>query len=435
MQMGAERYFLVPTLAWLNSGDLALQILCWGGAVASLFVVAGVFTAPALIICYLLYLSLVNIGQEFLTYQWDFLLLEVGFVSIFLPSWQMFEKPWTLAKTTTQSPKLVIWLLRMIIFKLMFMSGLAKIESGDTAWSHLTALNYHYESQPLPTPVAWVAAKLPELLQKFSVLVMFFIELVAPCFIFTTRKLRAIAAILIVFLQVLIAATGNYTFFNLLTISLCVPLLDDSFLKRMVPVRLRLALQAPAASFKVRKYLHIGLACLLVPLSAGAIVGHKFLPLALMRDATEPFGISNGYGLFAVMTTERYEIIIEGSNDRVNWLPYEFPYKPGDVKRAPPIVAPFQPRLDWQMWFASLGTFESNPWFGRLMLRLLQGSPEVLKLFSKNPFPEAPPKYIRADFYQYHFTDFAGLGKTGDWWRREYRTEYCPAATSGGPAQ
>jgi hypothetical protein len=433
MQMGGERYLLCPTLAWINCGDTALQILCWGGALASLLVVAGVCTAPALLVCYALYVSLVNIGQEFLTYQWDFLLLEVGFVSIFLPAWQIFEKPWPQAKSGTRAPMIVVWLLRVIIFKLMFMSGMAKIESNDTTWSNLTALNYHYETQPLPTPLAWVAAQLPELFQKFSVVMMFYIELIAPFFIFTTRRLRAVAAGLIAFLQVLIAVTGNYTFFNMLTISLCVPLLDDSLLKKVLPAKLKLDFQAPKVALKARKYFHIALACLLIPLNIGDIVGHKFLPLALMHAAVEPFGVSNGYGLFAVMTTERNEIIVEGSNDRVTWLPYEFPYKPGDLKRAPPVVAPFQPRLDWQMWFASLETFEGNPWFGRMLLRLLQGSPDVLKLFSKNPFPNAPPRYVRAGFYRYHFTDFATFSKTGDWWRREYTTEYCPTAALEGP--
>jgi uncharacterized membrane protein YphA (DoxX/SURF4 family) len=429
MQMGGERYLLCPTLAWINSGDAALQMLCWGGALASLLVVAGVCTAPALLICYVLYVSLVNIGQEFLGYQWDFLLLEVGFVSIFLPAWQVFEKPWPRAKTTTPAPMIVIWLLRIIVFKLMLMSGLAKIESNDPTWSNLTALNYHYETQPLPTPLAWVAAQLPELFQKFSVVMMFFIELVAPFFIFTTRKLRAVAAGLIAFLQVLIAITGNYTFFNLLSISLCVSLLDDSLLQRLLPAKLKFDLQAAKVGVIARKYFHIAIACLLIPLNVGDVFGHKFLPLALLHAAIEPFGISNGYGLFAVMTTERNEIIVEGSNDNVTWLPYEFPYKPGDVRRAPPIVAPFQPRLDWQMWFASLETFEGNPWFGRMLLRLLQGSPDVLKLFSKNPFPDAPPKYVRASFYRYHFTDFATFSETGDWWRRECTGMYCPTAS------
>jgi len=433
MQLGAEGYLVVPTIAWINSSDLALQLICWAGALMSLLAIAGIFTAPALFLCYVLYVSLVNIGQDFLTFQWDFLLLEVGFVAIFLSPWEIFEKPLARGKTV-EAPLAIIWLLRLIIFKLMFMSGMAKIASGDQTWSQLTALNYHYETQPLPTPLAWVAAKLPELFQKFSVLAMFFIELLAPFFIFTTRKLRAIAAGLIVFLQLLIAGTGNYAFFNLLAIALCIPLLDDSFLNSVSPRRLRGIFDHPRVALKARKYFHIAVACLLIPLTLGQLLGPVIPPLRLLNIITEPFGISNGYGLFAVMTTERDEIIIEGSNDRLTWLQYEFPFKPGDIRRPPPIVAPYQPRLDWQMWFASLGTYEGNPWFGRLMLRLLQGAPDVLKLLSKNPFPDAPPKYVRATFYQYHFTNFDTLTKTGQWWRSEYRSEYFPTATVEGPA-
>ncbi len=317
----------------------------------------------------------------------------------------------------------------------MIMSGLVKLTSGDTTWNSFTALNYHYLTQPLPTPLGWFAGHLPEWFDKTSVLAMFFIELVAPLGIFCGRRLRFAAAGLITSLQLLIAATGNYTFFNLLTIVLCVPLLDDGYVLRFLPTRLKSRVRLQENSTKsvprAKKWIVSAIAVSLLTLSATRMVG---LQVPILSSLVSPFGVSNGYGLFAVMTTVRNEIIIEGSDDGLNWREYELPCKPGDLGRAPPIVAPFQPRLDWQLWFASLTSYAQEPWFGHLMFRLLSGSDDVLHLFSKVPFKEHPPQFVRAKLYKYEFTSLADLFKSGSWWKRTYESDYFPTASLSGPS-
>jgi hypothetical protein len=411
-RLGALGYWQVPTLFWLNSSDIMLKLACVLGALLALVLIAGYAQRPVLIALFILYLSLAHAAQVFLAYQWDSLLLETGFLAIFLGD----------------SP-LMIWLFRWLLFRLMFMSGALKLLSGDPAWRSLTALNYHYQTQPLPTPIAWYAHKLPEAFQKFSVLVMFFIELVVPFFIFGPRRLRRLAALAIVFLQIMIFLTGNYTFFNLLTMALCVFLLEDATLRRRFPAAL-----ASAAGRKMPKLKHwvaVGVGGMIILISGFQLFG--FLGGSLPRPAQRaliwlsPLRIVNTYGLFAVMTTTRPEIIIEGSNDRQTWLAYEFKYKPGDVKRPLAWVAPHQPRLDWQMWFAALGASDADGWMVNLMTRLQQGSPDVLALLGKNPFPDAPPRYVRAEVYHYQFTDLATLRAEGAWWRRELVGVYVPA--------
>lgn len=413
-RFGAKSYWLAPTVFWLNSSDVFLKGVCAAGAVLSLLLIAGYARRPVLIALLLLYLSLVSAGQDFLAFQWDNLLLEAGFLAIFLGG----------------SPG-VIWLFRWLLFRLMFLSGAVKLLSGDLVWRTLTALNYYYETQPLPTPIAWYMHQLPEWFQKLSVLTMFFIELGAPFLTFAPRRLRIFGAAAIVFLQTLIALTGNYAFFNLLTVALCLFLLDDNALRGVLPGRITRKIgaargggQTPLAG----RVAIVVLAVVVVSVSSlqmfGTFGGRIPRPGRYVLSWLAPFRIVNPYGLFAVMTTSRPEIIIEGSNDGQTWLAYEFKYKAGDVKRPPQWVAPHQPRLDWQMWFAALGSYDSNPWIGNLMLRLAQGSPDVLALLGKNPFPMAPPRYLRTRLYDYHFTDFPARHAGGAWWRRELEGAY-----------
>jgi hypothetical protein len=408
-RFGSQSYGLVPTVFWLNSGDAFLKAVCVAGAMLALVLVAGYAQRLILIVLFLLYLSLVVVGQDFLAFQWDALLLETGFLAIFL-----------------DDSRLAIWLFRWLLFRLVFLSGAVKLLSGDPTWRSLTALNSHYETQPLPTPLAWYMHQLPAGFQKLSVAAVFCIELGAPLLILAPRRLRFLAAAAIVCLQTLIGLTGNYAFFNLLTVALCVFLLDDAALRRWFPDRLAQALltrQANRKASPARRWIAAGVAVLIVLVGSFQIVrafgGMVPRPVRVVMNWVAPFQIVNPYGLFAVMTTSRPEIIIEGSNDGRAWLAYEFKYKPGDVRRPPSWVAPYQPRLDWQMWFAALGTCYDNPWFVNFTLRLRQGSPEVLALLGKNPFPDAPPLYIRALVYDYHFTDLATRRAEGTWWRRE----------------
>lgn len=421
--LGARGYYLFPTLAWINAGDVFLKGLCIAGMLVSLFLLFGLQTTPVLFILWALYLSLVTIGQNFLAFQWDVLLVEVGFLSIFL------VPPSLLPRQAMAPPSaFVILLFRFLLFKLIFMSGIVKLASGDLSWRNLTALSYHYETQPLPTPLAWYMHQLPLWFQKISTLFALVTELVVPFLYFTPRLFRFAGAGFTILLQVLILLTGNYAFFNWLTISLAFFLLDDRLLSRFLPVqRLSALVLVVLGEHRIAwgRYIPAGLALVLLVTGLSHIafrVSSKpgiLKPVMPLLDITGALKISNGYGLFAVMTTERPQIIVEGSDDGEDWLAYEFKYQPVKVKRAPPVVAPHQPRLDWQMWFAALSSFQRNQWFLRFGVRLLEGSPEVVGLLGRNPFPDRPPKYLRAVLYDYRFTTASERAKTGAWWHRE----------------
>jgi predicted DCC family thiol-disulfide oxidoreductase YuxK len=457
--LGLDRYHLVPTLCWFKASDGFLNLQCAAGATLAVLLIFGFAPAPCLFLLWLIYLSLATVGREFLSFQWDNLLLETGFLAIFLAPWQL----WLRLAPAAPPSRLVLWLLRWLLFKLMLQSGCVKLLSGDPAWRNLTALTFHYEAQPLPTWIGWYAHQLPVWAQKTSALTMFGIELFVPFVIFAPRRLRRFACLVLVFLQALIFLTGNYCFFNLLTVALCVLLLDDAALWACVPATLRNFLfraqgeemgtqwnaslpssvqPTPSAPLGTRHsppnprkwpvQITVPLACIAIATSLMQFSAMFRSPIPWPRPMLAvfawlaPFRTFNSYGLFAVMTTSRPEIIIEGSNDGVAWLPYEFRYKPGDVKRRPAFVAPHQPRLDWQMWFAALGSYRQNPWLVNFCLRLSEGSRPVLALLEHNPFPQAPPRYIRAAMYDYRFTDFATRRKTGAWWHRQEQGLYLP---------
>jgi hypothetical protein len=400
-----------PTVFWWASSDEDLRGACWIGALlaiaAALVRPCGVLQRTAFALMFVLYLSIVTAGQVFMGYQWDYLLLEAGFLAIFLVP--------TLPR---------IWIFQWLLFRLMFESGLVKLQSHDATWHGLTALTYHYETQPLPTPLSWYAAQLPLWFQKASVVFVFGVELVLPFLMFGPRRLKQVAAAGTILLQVLILLTGNYTFFNWLTIALCLFLLDDRFFGRMSG-----ALTFPLTRRRPNRFLSAALAVFVVVIGCTQIAEMcGSTPPVIIRRVNawiSPFGLVNEYGLFASMTTTRPEISIEGSNDAVTWLAYEFRYKAGPLDRAPAWVAPYQPRLDWQMWFAALGSYPQSPWFGELMLQLLRGSPPVLRLLERDPFAGKPPKYIRAQTYEYRFTH----GHAKDWWTRELKGAYFPAVS------
>ena len=385
--IGASAWWEVPGVFWLAPNDFSLTAIWVLGTICALAALAGWRQRAMLAVCWILWLSVCSVGQDFLSFQWDMLLLEVGFLSMF-----------------AGQSLVPVWLFRVLLFKLMFSSGVVKLASGDPAWRGLTAMNFHYETQPLPTPLAWFMQQLPGVFQRGSTLMVFAIELAVPFLFFAPRRLRTIGAWITIGFQVLILLTGNYAFFNWLTIALCLWLFIE-------PER-----RASRASIPLA--LVVGLLTLLTMPSLFGIgipeIGERLVGLAA------PLRIVNTYGLFAVMTTTRPEIIVEGSNDGENWLAYEFRYKPGDLRRAPPVVAPHQPRLDWQMWFAALGSVRNNRWFVMFVEKLLRGEPAVLRLLAWSPFPDAPPKFIRARVFQYHFTRWGEPG----WWRREEQGEY-----------
>jgi len=443
--IGVERYHLLPTFCWFSASDSALHWQCAVGLTCAVLLLCGIAPAACLALLWLIYLSLSTVCREFLGFQWDILLLETGFLAIFFAPLRF----WPNRARELPPSVVVLWLLRLLLFKLMIQSGWVKLLSGDKLWLDYTALTVHYETQPLPTWIGWYAHQLPVWFQKLSCRAMFGIELIVPFLIFAPRRPRFLAAWLLMFLQVLILLTGNYTFFNWLTLLLCASLLDDFFLRHLVSFFRRLARTAerpqvePAhissgSLLNLRRVITIALAIIVIAGTCAQLLATfkpQFRvpsPVIAFYQWIAPFRSLNRYGLFAVMTPSRPEIIIEGSNDGVTWLPYEFKYKPTDLKRPPAFVAPHQPRLDWQMWFAALGRCQDNPWFGNFCVRLLQGSPEVLALLDKNPFPQKPPGYIRATLYDYRFTNVAERSQTGNWWQRENPREYLPAVSLQG---
>ena len=455
-QFGTDAYFLLPTFCWFASSNAFLHLLCGGGVVVALLLILGVAPALSLVALFVFYLSLSVAGQVFLNFQWDVLLLETGFLSIFIAPWRLWprELMWWLGPGSAIPPTAApvsragLFLLKFLLFKLMLMSGVVKLTSGDDSWgwlnhsfhwSALTALDYHYWSQPLPTVFAWWADNTPEWFKHFSVAFCLVVEIIAPFFIWAPRRPRLVAAGLMIFLQIVIALTGNYCFFNLLTIALCLLLIDDASIGRNVEGRVP---ESPASqhlrtsntmTYRLSACAAIAVIVVTLPINSWLIFS-AFKPqsrppgwMANFYEQLEAFRIVNGYGLFRVMTTDRCEIVIEGSTDGVDWAPYEFKWKPGDVKRAPGWCAPHQPRLDWQMWFAALESPQQNPWLVGLIVRLLEGSRDVAGLLDRNPFPEKPPQYIRAMFYRYRFTNTEERQQTGAWWKRQELREYLPA--------
>lgn len=416
-QLGAVRYWLLPSVAWLSASDAALSAYCWLGAIASLGLIFGVAAGPCALLCWALYLSLCAIGSDFTNFQWDALLLEAGLIACLLAPWSRRRDK------AAAASRGAIWLLRLLLLKLMLQSGLVKLFSGDPSWRDLTALTYHYWTQPLPTPLGWWFDGMPLWFQKLSCLTVFVLELAAPVLILFPRRARAAGALAVAALMVLIAATGNYGIFNLLTVVLCLSCLDDRFFRR-IP-------KAPAdiAAPKARTWSLVALGALSVTLGLFETLPVFGLgmpaPVRMLAGAVAPLRSFNSYGLFAIMTRARDEIVVEVSADGSDWREWSFPYKPGDTRRAPPWVAPHMPRLDWQCWFAALGTPSDSPWFGNFIFRLLEGSPSVTRLMGPSPLAGGRPLYARAVRYRTAFAPPA----SGAWWTRERKGLYFPVVS------
>lgn len=421
---GSTRFWRWPSLCWLSTRDGTLLLLSWGGAGLALLLIFGLMPILVLILLWVCYLSLFTACRVFLHYQWDILLLEAGFLAVFVAPPEILTH-WP---PRAAPPSLAVWLLWWLLFRLMFWSGAVKLRSGDRPWRAWTALQYHYQTQPLPTFLSWYARLLPAWFHKGCVGAVLAIELVVPWFIPMPLPFRHAAAALFIGFMLLIELTGNYAFFNLLGIALSVLLLDDQMLLRLCrPV------WQPAGPYLVATsqpmFALAGLAALLIVLPSVDSAARLFRiemkwpgPLARFLDWIEPFHVLNSYGLFAIMTTWRNEIVLEGSDDGHSWQEYQFKWKPGDPRKRPSFVAPHQPRLDWQMWFLALGAPVNDSWFERLRERLRKGSPAVLSLLRTNPFPQCPPRYVRAVSYTYWFTSPAERRADGSWWRREFNS-------------
>ncbi|MCP5518405.1 MAG: lipase maturation factor family protein [Verrucomicrobiales bacterium] len=429
---GWEAVYAAPSLLWLRPDTTFLHALCGAGIGASLLLLIGAAPRLAALLCWALYLSMVSVGGEFFAYQWDGLLLETGLVAVFLAPGGL----WPGRYRGAPSAWTFVWLGRLVLVKLMLGSALGKLLGGDRTWPGLTALQHHFETQPLPTLPAWWMHQLPAWALQTGAGLLLLIELSAPLLIFGPRRVPALAAIGFGVWFILISITGNHAFLNLLAVALCLLLVDDAswHALRGRPPDYDRAAEAMARAKPVwRVALHGMVGATMALLSLFAALD-KVLPVTWMAGpprmlvrAAGPLRSFNAYGMFTRMTPVRQEIIIEGSLDGERWTPYEFRWKPGDPGRAPGFVAPFQPRLDWQMWFEAASPLGTSRWFDRLLTRLLEGDRTTLRLLEADPFPLWPPRYIRAVLYEYHFTSEAERRKDGHWWRREKVRVLVPA--------
>ena len=504
--LGGDRFWLAPSALWWGSSDHALMLLVWIGLVASVLVVANVMPRPALLVCWICFLAFVSTAQDFSQYQSDGMLLEAGFLSLFIapagirPGWGR----------RSLASRAALFLLLWEWFRIYFESGVVKLASGDPTWRNLTAMYEYYQNGPLPTWIGWYLQHLPHWFQKGTAGATLVMELVLVFMAFLPRRWRLACFAIVTVWQIGVITTANYAFLNYLVLILGFLLLDDRALIRFVPQRWRAGLtpdsgnsllhkpepgpsaepprrgasllrrlivgrravpaegRAEAAPFAVleqadvtdpndqtwnsvaqtpraglRRHPREVLRALRIALTTIGLTWIAYataVPLLAMFwrtvplpntpiAALEPFRIANTYGLFANMTPHRYEIEFQGSNDGRSWTAYPFRYKPQDPHDRPRIYAPYQPRFDWNLWFASLTDWQQAPIVPRTEIRLLEGSPQVLGLFAGNPFRDHPPRFVRAVLWQYWFTTPAEKRATGDWWRRELLGTYAPTIT------
>lgn len=419
-----------PTLFWLGASDTALRGAAAAGAVLSLLLVANIAPRLVLAALWLLYLSFATIGQDFLSFQWDNLLLESAFLALFIA-----PGGWRPRAAASPHP-LAVFLMQWLVFRLHVESGAAKILTGDPTWRDLTAMATYYETAPLPTWLGWYAHQMPLWAHKGCSLFTFVVELGLPLLMWGPRRVRFAVFLVMIAMQASIVLTANYGFFNYLSAALCLFVLDDEQIRGFARPLRAVPRAAPAAGGRPGSRALLVATCLLVPLSAVPFM--RFIQpleglergLAPVRQALWAFRSINAYHLFATMTLVRREVILEGSQDGASWSAYEFRYKPGDPRRAPPFVAPHQPRVDFQLWFLTLRGGRGAPYFDALLARLLEEPRVVAPLFAADPFPNAPPPFVRVAVYRYRFTDVAARRETGAWWRRDLEG-YSEAFTAG----
>jgi hypothetical protein len=411
-------FWEAPSIFWINHSDSFITTAIWCGLGLSGLTVAGFserwgvwFSVAVWTLLWVIYLSLVNVGQTFYGFGWETILLESGFLAIFLGS------------STVKPPRIVFWLLLWVLFRIMFGAGMIKMR-GDPCWRDLTCLYYHYETQPLPNPLSWYFHHLPPWWHKTCVLFTHFVELIVPWLLFAPwRRIRAIAGLFMIYFQVTLIVSGNLSWLNYATIALCIPCFDDAFLSWVFRVRHAEPTYSPSAH-RIAVYALLAVVLLLSIQPAMNLFSRE----QAMNASFEPLHLVNTYGAFGSITRERYEIIIEGTDsdtptDDAPWREYEFKGKPGNPRRRPCIVSPYHWKLDWQMWFAAMSDYRYHPWIVNLVAKLLQNDKPVLGLLANNPFPDKPPKFVRAELYLYHFTTSRA---DGAWWKREHVGHYLP---------
>jgi Lipase maturation factor len=430
--LGGESLVRLPTLFWFGVSDAALSGVAYAGLVLSLFVLCGFANAIVLFLLWLFYLSIVQTGQLFWGYGWESLLLETGFLAMLLAP-PLDPRPFTKKESP---PRVLIWLLWWLVFRLMLGAGLIKLR-GDVCWRDLTCLVTHYETQPLPNPLSPYLHHLPLWVHKASVLFNHYAELVAPFLLLLPRRFRHVGALSIIAFQLLLIASGNLSWLNWLTITIALACFDDRAWLRVCPAKWRSKLEGLAVArpmSKARRRTVYTYAVIVALLSLNPVL-NMLSPSQRMNSSFDPLYLVNTYGAFGSVGRERYEILLEGTSDddpeNAAWLAYEFRCKPGRVDRRPCVVAPYQYRIDWQMWFAAMSDIRRDPWVAHLVYKLLLGRAATLSLLAENPFPSRPPKYIRAELYRYEFTPLGGLG--GAYWKRTRAGTFLPAVSAFDP--
>jgi hypothetical protein len=473
-QLGLERYWYAPSLYWFSSSSTMMMAVTWIGLIASVIAFMNLWPRLSFFVCFVCFLSFVGVSSVFSSYQSDGMLLEAGFLALFFaprglwPGWGAHDPP----------SRMSWFLLQWEWFRIYFESGMVKLASGDLQWRNFTAMDEYYQNGPLPTWIGWYVEHLPHWFHAATVGGTLALELVLVFMMFFPRKVRLILFCIVTPWEVGVIFTANYAFLNYLVLSLGFLLLDDNLLLRFVPALFRpreperTAEPAPApqddqplsilgvgeasvATADIEDSDHIskrhsfldrlGFSWWVTRLTAAAFlltwiaynttaemigIPLRDIPLPVKPlIALEPFRIANQYGLFAVMTRGRYEIEFQRSSDGTNWTAYPFRNKPQELNEAPGIYAPYQPRFDWNLWFASLGGWRDNEIVPLTEERLLVGDGPVLALLRDNPYPQIPPRYVRAVIWQYWFTTMDEKRQTGNWWRREYLGLYAPELT------
>lgn len=403
--MGKVRYVRLPTLSWLNCSDRALIALPVAGCLFSILLMCGIFPPLLLALLILLHLSIVTIGQDFLSFGWEGFFLELSY-HVFLLS-------------LTVVPNHLVWLsVNFLIFRMHLQAGTVKLMSGDPSWKNLTALCYHYQTQPIPSTLGWYAHKLPIWFQKLSALMMLAVEIFLPFLVFGTDEMRLGAFVGFFGLQFFIWISGNYSYLNYLTAVAVSLLISNNYLESFVS-----APPPDPGSWLLYLIISLGGAGLLAVQVAS--LWHHFFPRPFLNRLFRtlfPYHLGNRFAIFAVMTTKRYEVVLEGSMDGEQWEEFLFWYKPSEPERRPRRIAPFQPRLDWQAWFLPFTSFERSRWFQQFVQRIFEGMPEVKRLLRHHPFQGDPPKYLRADLYLYEYTSWGDE----NWWKRKKYAVFMP---------
>jgi len=443
-RFGHVGYWYAPTLLWLSSSSHMLTGICWVGMIASVLLVLNFWPRGMLAVCFVCFLSFVSAAQDFSGYQSDGMLLEAGFIAMFFapsgwrPGWGEASPP------SRASLFLLIW----EGFRIYFESGVAKIMGGDPQWRNFTALDEYYQNGPLPTWIGWYMQHLPHWFHAGTAFVTLAVELGLAWMMFLPRRGRILCFFIVTPWQIGIILSANYTFLNYLVLALGFLLLDDRFLLTYLPrfwkksflaTKEAKPLAEPRPEEDWRKKLRAQFTALKLAGTAVMLTWIFYATLAEMVwmvkplplpitpvSALEPFRIANRYGLFAMMTRGRYEIEFQGSDDGQAWVVYPFRFKPQDPSKPPGIYAPYQPRFDWNLWFASLSSWRREPIIGRTEQSLLRGDADVLMLFAGNPFPKAPPRQVRVVVWQYWFSTPAEKRLQGMWWRRQLLGLYAP---------